>query len=196
MDRQVSIIRAACAKQILAAAGVTDNVRLEAALSATRREDFLGAGPWWMLRRFWDYVTTPDADPVYLYTDDLVGILPERRINNGQPSLHAHLIHQAWLQAGEHVVHIGTGTGYYTGVFRREDAPCLHSPAAMLHSIIFRQNPGIASILDGPTRRSSPLPIKTSAFPGAEHINAPSLLRSSPHRPFSTTRGFVQSGLK
>jgi protein-L-isoaspartate(D-aspartate) O-methyltransferase len=113
MDRQseLSIIRAAYAKQTLAAAGVVDNVRLEAALSATRREDFLGAGPWRMLRRFQDYVTTPDADPVYLYTDDLVGILPERRINNGQPSLHAHLIHQASPRAGEHVVHIGAVTG-------------------------------------------------------------------------------------
>jgi protein-L-isoaspartate(D-aspartate) O-methyltransferase len=69
-----------------------------------------------MLRRFQDYVTTPDADPVYLYTDDLVGILPERRINNGQPSLHAHLIHQASPGAGEHVVQIGTGTGYYTAI--------------------------------------------------------------------------------
>jgi protein-L-isoaspartate(D-aspartate) O-methyltransferase len=73
MDRQgeLSIIRAAYAKQILAAAGVVDNARLEAALSATRREDFLGAGPWFIFRRFRDYVTPPDADPVYLYTDDL-----------------------------------------------------------------------------------------------------------------------------
>src|SRR6267143_1647994 len=117
MDRQgeLKIIRAAYAKQILAAAGVVDNMRLEAALSATRREDFLGAGPWW-IRRLRDYVTTPDADPVYLYTNDLVGILPERHLNNGQPSLHAHLIHQATPAAGAHVVHIGTGTGYYTAI--------------------------------------------------------------------------------
>jgi protein-L-isoaspartate(D-aspartate) O-methyltransferase len=118
MDRQgeLRIIRAAYAKQILAAARVVDNARLEAALSATRREDFLGAGPWWIVRWSRDYVTTPDADPVYLYTDDLVGIVPERRINNGQPSLHAHLIHQASPAVGEHVVHIGTGTGYYTAI--------------------------------------------------------------------------------
>jgi protein-L-isoaspartate(D-aspartate) O-methyltransferase len=118
MDRQgeLRIIRAAYAKQILAAARVVDNTRLEAALSATRREDFLGAGPWWIVRWFGDYVTTPDADPVYLYTNDLVGIVPERRINNGQPSLHAHLIHQASPAVGEHVVHIGTGTGYYTAI--------------------------------------------------------------------------------
>src|SRR5712675_1809088 len=117
MDRQgeLKIIRAAYARQILAAARIMDNTRLEAALSATRREDFLGAGPWW-IRRLRDYVTTPDADPVYLYTDDLVGILPERQLNNGQPSLHAHLVHQASPAAGEHVVHIGTGTGYYTAI--------------------------------------------------------------------------------
>ena len=99
MDRQteLGIIRAAYAKQILAAAGVVNDPRLEAALGTIRREDFLGPGPWPIMRWFRDrdYVTTPDADPVYLYTDDLVGILPERHLNNGQPSLHAHLIHQA-----------------------------------------------------------------------------------------------------
>jgi protein-L-isoaspartate(D-aspartate) O-methyltransferase len=118
MDRQgeLSVIRAAYAKQILAAARVTSDARLEAALGSVRREDFLGPGPWPIMRRLRDYVTTPDADPVYLYTDDLVGILPERRINNGQPSLHANLVHQAAPAAGQHVVHIGTGTGYYTAI--------------------------------------------------------------------------------
>src|SRR6266849_7186794 len=118
MDRQgeLSIIRAAYAKQILAAAWIVGNARLEAALSATRREDFLGPGPWFILRGFLEYVTTPDADPVYLYTNDLVGVVPERRLNNGQPSLHAHLIHKASPAVGEHVVHIGTGTGYYTAI--------------------------------------------------------------------------------
>ena len=117
MDRQreLSIIRAAYAKQVLGAAWVVDNARLQAAFSETRREDFLGPGPWFMPRGR-DYRTTPDADPVYLYTDGLVGILPEKQINNGQPSLHAHLIHLAAPAVGEHVVHIGTGTGYYTAI--------------------------------------------------------------------------------
>jgi protein-L-isoaspartate(D-aspartate) O-methyltransferase len=42
--------------------------------------------------------------------------VPDRRLNNGQPSLHAHLMHQASPAAGEHVVHVGTGTGYYTAL--------------------------------------------------------------------------------
>jgi protein-L-isoaspartate(D-aspartate) O-methyltransferase len=32
------------------------------------------------------YRATPDADPAYLYTDDAIGIVPERNLNNGQPS--------------------------------------------------------------------------------------------------------------
>ena len=118
MDPQAElrIIRAAYAKQIMAAAGV-DNARIAQAFAAIPREDFVGPGPWLMLR--WmqrDYMPTPDADPVYLYTNDLVALMPERRLNNGQPSLHAHLMQQASPIAGEHVVHVGTGTGYYTAL--------------------------------------------------------------------------------
>ena len=124
MDRQteLGIIRAAYAKQILAAARVVD-ARLEAAFGAIRREDFLGPGPWSVLRWFREYVVTPDADPVYIYTDDLVGISTERRINNGQPSLHARLIRHAAPTAGGHVVHIGTGTGYYTAILAQLTGP-------------------------------------------------------------------------
>jgi protein-L-isoaspartate(D-aspartate) O-methyltransferase len=124
MNRQteLGIVRAAYARQILAAADVRD-ARVEAAFGAVHREDFLGPGPWPILRLFQNYVMTPDADPVYLYTNDLVGIVPERRVNNGQPSLHAHLIHQASPAAGQRVVHIGTGTGYYTAILAHLAGP-------------------------------------------------------------------------
>ena len=117
MDRQAElrIIRAAYAKQILATARDSDP-RLDTAFGTVLREDFLGPGPWPILRWQGEYVPTPDADPVYLYTNDLVGIVPERHLNNGQPSLHAHLIHRASPAEGEHVVHIGTGSGYYTAI--------------------------------------------------------------------------------
>lgn len=108
-DAELRVIRAAYAKQALAAASLSDD-RLEEAFRVIRREDFLGPGPWPILRWLREYVPTPNADPVYLYTNDLVGILPERRINNGQPSLHAHLIHRASPAIGDHIVHVGTGT--------------------------------------------------------------------------------------
>jgi protein-L-isoaspartate(D-aspartate) O-methyltransferase len=126
MDRQgeLDIIRAAYARQILAAA-VVDDDRLCAAFRETRREDFLGPPPWQIMRWFrgGDYVPAPDADPVYLYTDDLVGIVPERHLNNGQPSLHAHLMHQAAPAAGDHIVHVGTGSGYYTAILAHLAGP-------------------------------------------------------------------------
>jgi len=81
----------------------------------------------------------PDDDPVYLYTDDLVGILPERRVNNGQPSLHAHLIHHASPGVGERVVHIGTGTGYYYAILAH-----LVGPSGRVTGIEF--DPGLAAL--------------------------------------------------
>src|SRR5467141_287436 len=85
----------------MAACGIR-NLRVEAAFAAVAREDFLGPGPWQIVRWGGGYRATPDPDLVYLYTDDVIGILPERNLNNGQPSLHAALI----AAAGEHVVHV------------------------------------------------------------------------------------------
>jgi protein-L-isoaspartate(D-aspartate) O-methyltransferase len=114
-EAALAIVRRAYAKQVLAAAGIAD-ARVEDAFAAVRREDFLGAGPWPIFRWLRDYVTTPTADPVYLYTDDLVGIVPDKRLNNGQPSLHALLIARAGIREGDHVVHVGAGVGYYTAI--------------------------------------------------------------------------------
>ena len=114
-ETELRIVRRAFAKQIAAAAQIRDS-RIEAAFASVRREDYLGPGPWKMPRFPNAYVDTPDADPVQLYVDQLFGIIPERRLNNGQPSLHAMLLAAAAIQAGEHVVHVGAGTGYYTAL--------------------------------------------------------------------------------
>lgn len=105
-DTELNIVRRAYAKQIMATAGATDR-RIEAAFAAVRREDFLGRGPWQIVR--WDrgYVPSPTRNPVYLYADVVVGILPERNLNNGQPSFLALLIATAALRPGEDIVHIG-----------------------------------------------------------------------------------------
>lgn len=119
-DAELGIIRAAYAKNI--AAGVNDR-HVEAAFARVPREDFLGPGPWPIFRGVGRYVPTPDADPAHLYTDDLVGIVPERGINNGQPSLHAFLLAAAKPSSGEHAVHIGTGSGYYTAIMAEMVGP-------------------------------------------------------------------------
>jgi protein-L-isoaspartate(D-aspartate) O-methyltransferase len=89
--------------------------RVEAAFAAVRREAFLGPGPWPICTRG-GYVTTPDDNPVYLYQDRLVGLIPESRLNNGQPSGHAMMIAQADPRPGEHAVHIGAGVGYCAAI--------------------------------------------------------------------------------
>ena len=109
-QEELAIVRRAYAKHVVANADV-DDARVEAAFAAVRREHFLGPGPWLMPRWSRRYVPTPSDDPVYLYQDALVGIVPERDLNNGQPSLHALLIAAAASRPGQHVVHIGAGVG-------------------------------------------------------------------------------------
>jgi protein-L-isoaspartate(D-aspartate) O-methyltransferase len=113
-EAELAIVRRAYAKQVTMPYN-TAHPRVEAAFAAVRREAFLGPGPWPMLRKH-PYVTTPDDDPVYLYQDLLVGLVPEGRLNNGQPSGHAMLMAQADPRPGEHAVHIGAGVGYYSAI--------------------------------------------------------------------------------
>src|SRR5215831_10561178 len=119
---ELAVIRRAYAKQILAAVQVGDP-RLEAAFAHVPRENFLGPGPWTIPRWLGGYVPTPSADPVYVYIDNVVQIIAERNLNNGQPSGHAKWIASASIKPGEHVVHVGTGTGYYTAIMSHLAAP-------------------------------------------------------------------------
>jgi protein-L-isoaspartate(D-aspartate) O-methyltransferase len=113
-QEELAIVRRAYAKQVMVPFNAV-HPRVEAAFAAVRREAYLGPGPWPILH-LRGYVTTPDDDPVYLYQDLLVGIIPERGLNNGRPSFQALLIASAAPLPGEHAVHIGAGTGYYTAI--------------------------------------------------------------------------------
>jgi protein-L-isoaspartate(D-aspartate) O-methyltransferase len=79
--------------------------------------------PWVIPRWLGGRVPTPSADPVYLYVDGVVQIIAERHLNNGQPSGHAKWIASAGIKTGDHVVHVGTGTGYYTAIMAHLAGP-------------------------------------------------------------------------
>ncbi len=61
----------------MVAFGVSDR-RIEAAFASVKREDFLGRGPWQIVRWGPGYILSPSRNPVYLYDDVMVGIIPER----------------------------------------------------------------------------------------------------------------------
>ena len=124
MDKklELEILRRAYAKHLMAAISCDDR-RLERAFAETAREEFLGPGPWHALRGPGLYAPTPSDDPVYLYTDMLFAIVASRGLNNGQPSMHAALLRASSIVEGQHVVHVGAGTGYYTAIMARLVGP-------------------------------------------------------------------------
>jgi protein-L-isoaspartate(D-aspartate) O-methyltransferase len=92
------------------------------ALAAVPRERFLPPGPWTMwtsrseLGASAHARRTPDADPRHVYHDVAVALDEARRLFNGAPSLVATAIDSLQLSPGARVLHIGTGTGYYTAI--------------------------------------------------------------------------------
>jgi protein-L-isoaspartate(D-aspartate) O-methyltransferase len=111
------------ANLITANAGVPKgNERLKTAFGSTPRERFAGPGPWKVFTAK-GYIETPTEDPAFLYQDVVVAVAAERRINIGQPVLHAICLAALDLKEGESVVHIGAGTGYYTALLARLTGP-------------------------------------------------------------------------
>jgi protein-L-isoaspartate(D-aspartate) O-methyltransferase len=117
-ETELAAARRAYAKTIMVPFHL-DDPRLEEAFAEVRREDFLGPGPWQIFNITTGYRPTPDGDPVHLYHDVSIGIMPERGLNNGQPQFLAFLIHLGKLEDGEHAVHVGAGVGYYTAIMAR-----------------------------------------------------------------------------
>jgi len=108
------------------------------AFAEVPREHFLGPGPWQISpgrrrpRRFRPrpfrspYRSTRDSHPRHIYQDILVGIVPERLLNNGMPSALAKWFDKLALKRGEHVMHIGAGTGYYSAILAHVVGPTGH----------------------------------------------------------------------
>jgi protein-L-isoaspartate(D-aspartate) O-methyltransferase len=116
-------IAAADARRFLAEEiRVSANIRsplLVEALASVPRERFLPPGPW-QIRGVGDAVGPPrrtdDADPRHVYHDVAIALDSGRNLYNGQPSLIARWLDELALAPGEHVVHVGCGTGYFTSL--------------------------------------------------------------------------------
>jgi protein-L-isoaspartate(D-aspartate) O-methyltransferase len=113
-ENGLAIVRHAYARQMLAVAGV-QNGRLEQIYATIRREDFLGSGPW-LIMQAPPGKPLPFNDPVCAYQDVLLALAPKRGVNNGSPSLHAKMLNDLAVTPGQHIAHIGAGTGYYTAM--------------------------------------------------------------------------------
>jgi protein-L-isoaspartate(D-aspartate) O-methyltransferase len=113
------------ADEIAALASVQTPALVDA-LASVPRERFLPPGPW-LIKTEADFGAPPrsttDADPRRVYHNLAVAIDPARQLFNGQPSLLARLIDSLGLKPGGRAVHVGTGTGYYTGLMAHAVGP-------------------------------------------------------------------------
>jgi protein-L-isoaspartate(D-aspartate) O-methyltransferase len=109
------------AASITAGRGINDS-GVQRAFATVPREAFVGAGPWSIFTST-GYVKTSSSDPRLLYEDVVVALSTGKRINNGQPSLHALCMSAAGIHAGDRVLHIGCGSGYYTAILAELATP-------------------------------------------------------------------------
>jgi len=118
----VARVRREFAEWLRKSAKIQTNALVDA-IATVPREAFLGPPPW----KIWDPETSPRSpdrtipyevhhDPRKLYRDVLVALDAERGINNGQPTLWALVYDRIDARAGERIVHIGCGVGYYTAI--------------------------------------------------------------------------------
>jgi protein-L-isoaspartate(D-aspartate) O-methyltransferase len=112
----VATVRRNFANRIAALAQVK-SLDLVEALANVPREDFVGPGPWKVMRPPFTggYVETPDAAPTHLYDSVVVALDASRYLNNGEPSGLAAWLDALEIRHGCRFLHIGCGVGYYTG---------------------------------------------------------------------------------
>ena len=91
-------------------------------LATVPRENFVGPGPWKIMRDG-GYQLTPDDNPRHLYDNVLVALDERRRLNNGEPQALLLFLDSLMLSAGDRFLHIGCGVGYYTAIAAHAVAP-------------------------------------------------------------------------
>src|SRR5262245_32942012 len=118
-DMEVAPIRRFYAEEIGMLGGV-DSPAIVEAFATVPRERVLGPGPWNLCLSdagpTFRYRQTPNDHPRHVYHNVPIAIDEARVLNNGQPSLLATWMQWLDLASGERIVHIGSGTGYFSAV--------------------------------------------------------------------------------
>ncbi|HEY2782251.1 MAG TPA: DUF3471 domain-containing protein [Steroidobacteraceae bacterium] len=117
-DANLAQARAAFANEIRIKASIKSASLIEG-LATVAREDFVGPGPWRILRPAEmanGYQTTPDENPRHLCENVLVALDESRRLNNGEPLGLLLWLDTLALSLGDRFLHIGCGVGYYTAI--------------------------------------------------------------------------------
>lgn len=98
---------------VVATRGDCENPRIREAFARVPRHEFVGPAPWYFTEHG---AAAGSDDPALLYQDVPMGLARERGIPTGLPSLHARALDACDIRAGERVVHVGAGAGYYTAI--------------------------------------------------------------------------------
>jgi protein-L-isoaspartate(D-aspartate) O-methyltransferase len=85
------------------------------AFATVPRERFVGPGPW-IIQSHGESWLSENDDPREVYRDALIVLDEAKHLNNGQPSLWAYHLALLDVHPGDHVLHLGCGTGYYTAI--------------------------------------------------------------------------------
>ena len=121
----LALYRRFYAEEIETAARLASPALVEA-LAQVPREAFLPPGPW-TIRSDADPAAgprvTPDADPRRIYHNVAVALDAPRMLFNGAPALVSMAIDRLAIEPGHRVLHVGTGTGYYTALIGRLVGP-------------------------------------------------------------------------
>lgn len=117
MTMDLELRRQFFADEIAAIANV-QTPRLVESLALLPRERFLRPGPW-LVRGEADFGgarTTADSDVRHVYHNYSIAIDAGRQLFNGAPGIVAAFIDALRLAAGDRVLHVGAGLGYYSGL--------------------------------------------------------------------------------
>lgn len=160
-------IRDFYSKLVCGRAGVSDD-RIVQAFATVEKERFLGPGPWRIPLS--GYVETPSDHPAFLYQNVAIAIAPERRINCGEPQLHAYNLAQLGISSDARVVQIGAGVGYYTAILAELVGPQGQVTAYEVEADLAERASG--NLANRPNVRVLSESATVSALPQAEIIYA------------------------